>query len=197
MQFYYLKTKLKCKSCACKYVLDCKKQEKELNVKKFPCKKVETWKIHFILSKLHEKIGQKIMMQIYKSNWIEIFTWNPNLNEFPTVEIVLYDCTFSLLFYSCKWCAISILFWKINTTTTKILYNSLNNNKNSSIAWSFFAKIDDFRATKLALDKEHCESMEMKVQSEFLIASNDIIWNLFVIVMIIFEIKCGITTYKK
>jgi hypothetical protein len=31
-------------SCACKYVLDCKKQEKELNVKKFTCKKVETGK---------------------------------------------------------------------------------------------------------------------------------------------------------
>ena len=60
--------------------------------------------------------------------------------------------------------------------TTKILCNSLNNNKNSSIAWSFFAKIDDFRATKLALDKKHCDSMEMKVQSEFLIASNYIIW---------------------
>ena len=82
-----------------------------------------------------------------------------------------------LLFYS-KWGAISILFFKKRNTVTKILCNSLNNNKNSSIAWSFFAKIDDFRATKLALDKEHCESMEMKVQSEFLIASNDIFWSL-------------------
>ena len=68
MQFYYLKmkTKLKCKSCACKYVLDCKKQEKELNVKKLTCKKVETWKRmkNTSLSKLHEKFVQKIMMQI-------------------------------------------------------------------------------------------------------------------------------------
>ena len=67
-----MKTKVKCKSCACKYVLDCKSQEKESNVKKFTCKKVETWK-------LQEKIVQKIMMQIpiqYKSNWIKIFTWN-------------------------------------------------------------------------------------------------------------------------
>ena len=90
--------------------------------------------------------------------------------------------------HSCKWCAISILFLKKEILLhTKILCNSLNNNKNSSIAWSFFAKIDDFRATKLALDKEHCEYMEMKVQSEFLIASTIlfIVWNLFFIVMII------------
>ena len=84
MQFYYLKmkTKLKCKSCACKYVLDCKKQEKERNVKKFTYKKVETWKRmkNTLLSKLHEKFVQKIMMQIQKSHWIN---WDVYLKSKP------------------------------------------------------------------------------------------------------------------
>ena len=111
MQFYYLKTKIKCKSCACKYVLDCKKQEKELNVKKFTYK---TWKT----SKLHEKFVQKIMMQIYKSNWIEIFTWNPNLNESTyTFEKVLYYCKFLRTFIVVNGVLFLFFFWKRNTTT--------------------------------------------------------------------------------
>ena len=60
---FHFKLVFKCKSCACKYVLDCKRHEKEPDVKSFTCKKVETWKIHYY---------QNSMKRLYKNNYANI-----------------------------------------------------------------------------------------------------------------------------